>query len=201
MTVLSCHPVFLARLRASRVSWRSAANRRSNQRSTGSAAAAALRRAFACDSFCLVVPRAAAMSSHEAPSRRAASIQKISALEVAQRACRRLSNALRGLWGPRMVRRRASDALSANWRANVPSGVLTVPQSGLPAASREVDKKSHIERLPAVQGSVSSAFDRRAAGDTFLISSYISRHGAFTDQKNDPHAIAVAGGLTNIRSN
>jgi hypothetical protein len=72
-----------------------------------------------------VVPRAAAIWAQVAPSRRAASISKISARETRPTACRRVANSASGRWGPPAVDVSTSDALTAIHRAAVVSGVLT----------------------------------------------------------------------------
>lgn len=117
-------PATCRRLR-SRSSRRGLSSSFSNQTSNGSRAAVSARRFAAWRSFCRVVPRAAAISAQEAPSRRAASISKISARLICPWACRRVANSLSGRWGPRDVDWSASAALRAIHLAADVSGVLT----------------------------------------------------------------------------
>jgi hypothetical protein len=147
--------------RAALVSLRSAISRRCSHLSIGSTSAARSRRACAWRSFCRLVPRAWAMSSHEAPERRAASIQKISACSAHHTACRTLCSALRGRCGPLEANRRALAALAAHWRANVPSMVLTAV-SGLDSwTATGVVKKRHSMRPEVGLSDLCLGFHRR----------------------------------------
>lgn len=118
------HPATSRRLR-SRSSRLGLSSSFSNHTSNGSRAAASARRCAAWRSFCRVVPLAAAISAQVAPSRRAASINKISARDTRPTACRRVANSASGRWGPRDVALSASDALTAIHLAADDSGVLT----------------------------------------------------------------------------
>lgn len=185
----------LRRLRlAARVSFLSAISLRCSHLSMGSTVAARSRLRCAWASFCRLVPRAWAMSSHDAPSLRAASIQKISARRAHHTACRSLPRASSGLWGPLAGSVSARTALAAHCRANVPSIVLTGSLPCLAGSSTAVDVKGEHRALSTRCGCLSSAFVRRGSRTPLLIRGCISAQPTTTGPKSDPHAVAAAGG-------
>lgn len=179
---------------AALVSFLSASRRRCSHLSMGSTAAARSRRSCAWRSFCRLVLRAWAMSSHEAPSRRAASIQKISARWAHQTACRTLRRASSGIWGPLAGSVRARTALPAHCLANVPSIVLMASLPCLAGSSTAVVVKGEHRALRGGRAGLSSAFVRRGNPTPLLIRGCISGKRAHSGPKVDPHAVAAAGG-------
>lgn len=169
------------------------ANTRSIHWSRGSRAARTALRSAAWCSFCRLVPLAAAISAQERPSRRAASISKISARCNRPTACRSLARSASGSWGPLTRLVRVSAARATTHRAVDPSGVLTTRTVPFLDANRNWQPQGISGCL---QQLAKLAFGAPAR-DTYLISSYIFRKprpGAFFElNRSDPAARQRSG--------